>query len=200
LPFIDVADDYYAYNYINQLYCHGVIIGRSTTLFVPDGTNGNVSYAELVKMIDIALLEKTDSDGEDLPVSFSNVHSDDWFRNYWAVAEEARVVRSYDAFAYSIDPNASIPREVAALYVARALGATATDFTAPFSDVTDLTDPYAYAIYALSNSYVIDDQNNDVSTPIITGVDETHFNPDDFILRSEAAALIYRASLSDLLE
>jgi hypothetical protein len=195
LPFIDVATDNFAYDYINQLYCTGVVQGRSTTLFVPDGANGYVTYAELVKMIDIALLHKDDSDGTNLDVSFSNVHSDDWFRNYWAIAEEARVARSYDSFAYAIDPNANIPREVVALYVARALGATASNFTAPFSDVTDLTDPYAYAIYALSHLSVTVDG---VSTTVITGVDSTHFNPTDFISRSEAATIVYRASLSDL--
>lgn len=193
LPFIDVATDNFAYNYINQLYCTGVVQGRSTTLFVPDGANGNVTYAELVKMIDIALLKKTSSDGSNLTVSFSNVHTDDWFRNYWAIAEDARVVRNYDSFAYTIDPNENIPREVVALYVARALGATATNFTAPFSDVTDLTDPYAYAIYALSHLSVTVDG---VSTTVITGVDSTHFNPTDFISRSEAATIVYRASLS----
>ena len=195
LPFLDVATDNFAYDYINQLYCTGVVQGRSTTLFVPDGTNGYVTYAELVKMIDIALLKKTSSDGTNLTVSFSNVDTNDWFRNYWAIAEDARVVRSYDSFAYTIDPNANIPREVVALYVARALGATATNFTAPFSDVTDLTDPYAYAIYALSHLSVTVDG---VSTTVITGADSTHFNPTDFISRSEAATIVYRASLSDL--
>ncbi len=167
--FEDVPADYWAYDYIMDLYYAGIINGETPTMFVPEG---NVTRAEFAKMAVLVFgLSNTATESK-----FEDVAPDDWFAPYVIAATEAGIVLGTSETTYS--PNDTITREQIAAIIGRQLNA-ASENPSGYGDSADIE------AYALPYVTGLSEQG------ILTG-DNGVFRPKDYSTRAEAATIIDR--------
>ena len=111
LPFIDVPENFWAYDYIKELYDLGVVNGKSETIFDPQG---NVTRGQFVKMIGAL-------DGVDVSkytkCRFDDVNAGSAFAPYIEWAAENGIVLGYDEHTFA--PGESISRQQIAVMLYR---------------------------------------------------------------------------------
>ncbi len=171
-------DDIYGHwaeGYIEELYCRGVISGKSEESFAP---NDNITRAEFLK---IALLNagydvsgSTDSD-------FSDVSSGDWFYEYVSFATENEFTEGYDDGTFK--PNDSINRAEAIVILMRIADEKITEEYSGDEDFSDVSSDDWFA-EAVGLAY---------ETGITEGYSDGTFRPANNISRAEVAAIAVRA-------
>ncbi len=173
VPFDDIYG-HWGEPYIDELYCRGVVIGRSTTLFVP---SDNMTRAEFLK---VALLNAGFSVDGSAGENFSDVSAGDWYYEYVSYGVSKGYIEGYDDGTFL--PNADINRAEALVILMRIAGVTSYDVTASeiaFSDVS-ASNWFAYAIVTA------------YSKGIVEGYDTGAFLPGNHITRAEVAAMAVR--------
>lgn len=172
-PFSDTYG-HWAEGYIEELYCRGVVSGRSEDTFAP---NENITRAEFLK---IALLdfshEVEGSDDED----FSDVDSGDWYYEYVSYASAEGYIEGYSDGTFK--PNDYINRAEALTILIRIAGGETSEVSGEmnFSDVSE--DDWFAAV--VSTAY---------DAEITEGYSDGTFRPGNNISRAEVAAIAVRA-------
>lgn len=120
LPFADVPDGSWYYNYVGQLFSDGVVDGMTASTFEPQG---DVTYGQALKLVLLATgLEPSDEDT-----------SGHWAQKYKNLAVDAGIVSS----SFGSDLNASISRIEIASLAAKAMGLSDSSGDSPFTDTED---------------------------------------------------------------
>lgn len=168
-PFVDVASDFWASDYILEMHKAGIINGMGDNKFEP---NGSVTKGQFVKMITAAAGIKAGAaaDGEH------------WAAPFVKAAKDASLIN--DAIAMeTADLDQSISREQMASIVAAAAKYKEVSVT---DEKTNFTDEAAISDWA----------KNDVQTAaalgIITGFEEGDFKPAEGATRAQAATMLSR--------
>lgn len=175
MKFNDVADDYWAKEYIDYLSARNIIAGKGNNMFAPNDT---VTRAEFVKIL--AGVAGADVSKE-TTAAFSDVAADAWYTPYVAWAYNANVAKGSDEKFY---PNAQISRQEMATMLYR----FACDImnkqlpdkvpTADFADNDQIADYAKVAVKELQESGIIGGKENNM------------FAPNDFATRAEASKMI----------
>ena len=128
LPFTDVAEGDWYYEFVSEMYAKGVINGMTETTFVPNGT---LTYGQALKLIAVGL-----GKGEQPAGSH-------WASGYLTLA------KTEGWLASDVDLNGSVSRLAFCQIAAKAKGLTEQPASNPFTDTAD-TD-----VLALVNAGVI---------------------------------------------
>lgn len=169
--FSDVAQNHWAYTYIEQMNKQGIISGYDGK-FRPEDT---ITRAEYVKLLCVAFGISASQDN-----FFADVSSDDWFAPYVGGAYSAGIVQGN---GLGFNPNSTITREDASVMLWRLLekrGAVASDSANPFDD----SDFSSYSVQSVAEL---------ASLGIINGMSDRKFAPGLNITRAQAAKIIYSA-------
>lgn len=160
--------------YIDELFCRGVLAGKSETIFDP---SGEATRAEFLKMAILnAGYEVEGATGED----FSDVSTGDWFYEYVSFGAEEGFIEGYDNGKFL--PNEPINRAEALVITMRIAGVAEYDVDeswAEFDDV-DSTDWFAYAVETAADEGIVE------------GYEDGTFRPGNNITRAEVAAISVR--------
>lgn len=183
-PFLDVID-HWAEEFVDEAYNNGWIDGRTPTYFEP---HDDITIAEFIKI----LLESNDEEPSNGDSGFWFVNTYDWALGYIVRAEELDVVRTRDGLVSNF--GLPITRCDAALYIARYKGIEyyLEDDEIAFDDV-DVSGDHAhcaYAVHALSESYVDTDEGEEA---VIEGYGNDEFRPNNYIDRAEALTMLLKA-------
>ncbi len=173
LPFGDVSDDHWARESIFRLYKSNVISGKSASSFAPNDT---VTREEFAKMIVIAFFGKPN----ETTTNFTDVTG--WSVPYVSKAANLGIVNGIAEGIFS--PGASVTRQQAATFVARALKVKnfESDKEAKiFNDDESISDWAKDSVSLLS------------SEGVLVGRENGGFAPLDNVTRAEAAKIIYES-------
>jgi hypothetical protein len=181
--FLDIVGFEWAREAIESLFAHGIIKGKSETIFDPSGF---VTRAEFASMLSRML--------ELIPTSevsnFNDVKSTDWFYNDLRAAAESGIITGYGNGAFK--PHQKVTREEMAAMISRVL------------KTRNIEDPTDEEIDVLLNEY--DDKELleawsrkgsalAAKLGIIQGYDEDgkkNFKAKRFATRAEAVVMLYR--------
>ncbi|MCD6109669.1 S-layer homology domain-containing protein [bacterium] len=168
VPFDD-TEGHWAKRYIDELFCAGIVSGRSKYKFVP---NGGATRAEVTK---IALLMNEFNIDESLKPDFSDVGIDHWAYNIIANGEDSKIIEGYEDGYFR--PNQKVTRAELAKIFLLASGFTIPDKVSySFPDVPD----YAWYYKVVSYAFSLD---------IVSGYADGLFKPDQEITRAEVAKI-----------
>ncbi|MBE7049683.1 MAG: S-layer homology domain-containing protein [Ruminococcaceae bacterium] len=173
LPFEDISQEHWARESILKLYKSKVISGKSRTSFAPDDT---VTREEFAKMLVIALF----GESTDTTTQFSDVTG--WSVPYVAKASKLGIVTGIAEGIFS--PGATVTREQAATFAARALKAKNFTFekeAKTFNDDESISEWAKEGVSLLS------------SEGILVGRENGEFDPLTGVTRAEAAKIIYES-------
>ena len=174
VTFSDIKPNFWAASYIESMAAKGIISGRPTGIYDPQG---NVTRAEFAKMVTVAmnLVDET------LKSNFSDVPADAWYAPYVASAEKAGIITGYTDGTFR--PDGLITREEMAAIIFRALGEDAPRRIYDFLTFDDNNNIATWARTAVAAA---------VRDGIITGKPGNMMDPKGKTTRAEAAAIIYR--------
>lgn len=165
---------HWAEDYIEELYCRGVVNGLDDDTF---GPSNNATRAEFLKM---ALLNAGyDVDGAS-GESFSDVSSGDWFYEYVSFGVEEDIIEGYSDDTFR--PNNSINRAEALVITMRIAGIDEYDVDSDWDEFEDVDsdDWYAYAVETAADEGIVE------------GYSDGEFKPGNNITRAEVAAISVR--------
>ncbi|WP_162463107.1 S-layer homology domain-containing protein [Paenibacillus psychroresistens] len=129
--------------------------------------------ATLVRILGLPIPKQTTN-------TFTDVAADSWYAGYIAAVKEQGIVSGIGNGTYA--PDQKVTREQLALMLTRALKLNApTDSVTAFRDADTAAKTSIPALIAV------------VEAELITGVDETHFNPLGLVTREMLAAVAVRA-------
>lgn len=174
--FTDISDEFWAKQEIEYLASNGVIAGRSSGIFQPQGT---VTRAEFAKLI-TAALNISDSGAVN---TFDDVNTSDWYSGYISSAVRSGIINGYTDGTFK--PNNGISRLEMAVMAGRALkikGCKVPENTEQYLAFND-RDLIAYGEEEIALA---------VQYGIISGRPGNILDPDGVSTRAEAAAIIYR--------
>lgn len=179
LPFADVSEDGWSYEYILKLYQLGVVSGRSETVFDP---TGDVTRAEFVKML--ACLDGADTSAYSA-CRFEDVGDTDYFAPFIEWAAENGIVKGVSATAFA--PGEKISREQMAAIICRyaeyagiALGDKVEAVT--FADADEISDYAVGYVATLQKAGVLNGFENPDGT--------YSFRPNDHTTREQACKVL----------
>ena len=178
MPFEDVQNDTWYYNYVATAYEFGILNGKSETEFDP---NANMTLAEAAKIA--ACIHYYFYAYEDYDFT---TETRDWYEPYVDYCYENGIID----YGISFDWNKNATRAEMAYFFSNAdRGDCIVNPDVPLTDIpdVDISTPYAINILELYRR------------GIATGSDEyMTFYPDANVLRSEAAAFISRIICYDM--
>ncbi|MEQ8236930.1 MAG: S-layer homology domain-containing protein [Syntrophomonadaceae bacterium] len=162
----------WAYNQITDLMEKGIVAGYEDKTFKPDN---NVARAEFMVMINKAF-----GYNQAMEISYTDVKAGDWFYNDVAIASAAGYIAGYDDG--TMQPNAPVTREQAAVMLAKVLALDTTGYKLlPFTDTNTIG---AWSLHSVSALF---------DAKMISGYLDGTFKPANPINRAEAAVLISKA-------
>lgn len=168
MPFGDVVSNYWARDYISDLYEKGII--SDAAYFRPEDC---ITRAEFVKLA-VAAFNIT---SEENIAGFSDVSESDWFFPYISAAADNGIVTGDNSYFY---PEDNITREDICVILHRIVKHTAEKST-EFADMRDISD-YAYdAVMSLAD------------LGVVNGNENGEFQPKLFATRAQAAKMISAA-------
>lgn len=183
MPFTDVKEGSWYYDYVALCYENGYMTGVSNTEFGPKVTLSRAQLATIISSI-----EGIDDSAYTNQI-FSDVPNGKWYFTAVNWAQSCGIVAGYDNGTFG--PNDDITREqLAVMLYAYAnyknfdVGARVDDLNVRFSGDADRIHDWAYE--ALSWA---------VANEIITGTTDTTINPRGSASRAEAATMIYKFAL-----
>ncbi len=179
--FSDVSNSIWYAPSVYALVQKGIISGKSATTFDPQG---NLTRAELMKMLASAVKSSGELSAYAEVQSFSDVPVGSWFAPYvnWAAANEITNGYSDGTFA----PNRAVTRAEAASLVVRFAQKTGVSELKAVNEKTTFTDDAKIAGWAKENIYICQQAG------IFGGYPDGDFRGGNNILRSEAAAVLCR--------
>lgn len=167
MPFDDLSG-HWARSEVENLYCRGVVSGKSYYYFMPDE---EITRAEFLKIILLNADEDMD-DYDDENEPFDDVHSSDWFEKYVVAGYELDLIDKEDEFR----PHDTINRAEAVTMLVRLADVSTSSSSTVFDDV-DTWDWYA--------KYV----RSAYSYGIIEGYNDNTFRANNPLTRGEAAVM-----------
>lgn len=174
--FDDISELEWAVDAITQLYYKGVINGKTESLFYPNDT---VTREEFAKMITLAF----DMRLIDNEFPFEDITNEDWSFPYVKTAYLAGITNGIDEKIFGKGTN--ILRQDLCVMVYRAIKSgdyTLTDTSdIVFNDSENISDYAKEAVLAMAGA------------GIVSGDENTNFNPFMSATRAEAAKIIYLA-------
>lgn len=169
IPFTD-AKGHWAEIYIDQLYKAGIVSGKTTTTFDP---NGLITRAELTKVAMKAFIKA------ELPViienPFSDVSAGDWYAPFVEQARIQGILAGYSDGTFK--PNNSITRAEALKILILASGLDYAGTASYFSDVPQEVWFTPYVSYAKNNG-------------IVGGYEDGTFKPENSVTRAEVTKMV----------
>lgn len=179
LPFKDVSEKNWFYEYVADVYEKGIMEGKSETVFDP---NTNVTRAEFVTIV-ARIAEADTTDGREALASFTDAKKNAWYADAmgWGVKEGLVTGTG----ASTLAPNEPMTRAQLATFVARLteyLGITLPEDPEAVGSFSDVKNGkwYSDSVEALRAS------------GLINGDGTGKFKPNDTSKRSETAALVSR--------
>lgn len=172
LIFVDVDEDYWGYEYINELAKTDVLTGDGDGKFRPDDS---ITRAEFTAV----LARSAGEDGELTQTEFSDVPESEWYSGYVAWADEAGIVNGVGDNRF--EPELHVTREDACVMITRAMNSDPVknnESELSFSDKNDISE---YAVDAVVILW---------SDGIINGYDDGSFRPKSSITRAEACKIL----------
>lgn len=179
--FSDVSNSSWYAGSVYALVQEGIISGKTATTFDPQG---NLTRAELMKMLACAVLTNEELAEFRSGDSFSDVRSGDWFAAYvnWAAANE--ITNGYSDGTFG--PNRAVTRAEAASLVVRFAQKTGVSALEPVNARESFADDGKIADWAKENIYICQQAG------IFGGYQDGTFRGGSNIVRSEAAAVLCR--------
>ena len=168
LPFKD-ANNHWAYEFIKELYCRGIVQGRTQNAFQPDSP---ITRAEMVK---IALLN-FDYKISSKKCEFADIGTNAWYRKYVCTAKSAKIISGYSNGLFK--PDQPVTR-AEALKILLLASKTLIDKTTTESTFNDIPTDAWYAAQV----------NFAAKLKIIEGKSKTTFAPEAKITRGEMAKI-----------
>jgi len=175
IPFIDVAETYWARDYIQYCYDKGLFKGTSDTTFSPNET---ISKAEVV-----ALLSRLDNfDGNSSGIRFfSDVKKDDWYAMYAGWAYDKGLVNPGDFNGENTMQRVAIARMLYNYIKKDGIDTDIkTDEVERYSDMGSIAGSARSAVLYLRSQGIMD------------GTGDNTFSPSNTLTRAEMAAIMYR--------
>ena len=154
----------------------GVINGRSSEVFDPDGL---VTREEFVKMT-VSLFDVKVEHGD---LDFVDVSEDDWFYIYVKAAVQKDIIKGTSETTFGTGLN--ITREDMSTILYNALIYKKIALSSGEINFSDKDAVSSYAETAVANL---------TAAGILTGYTDNTFRPQDFSTRAEAAKLLYEVS------
>jgi hypothetical protein len=174
--FTDVPQAYWAYTYINDLYCRGVISGYLDETFRP---GGYASRAQIAKMLTLAMgwpLEHPQTP------TFSDVPEFSWGYEYIETAAAHHIISGYADGTFR--PSNPVTRGQLTKMIVLAKGWEIINPSRPhFTDVGRGTAFYQYAETAVAHS-------------IISGYADATYRPGNHATRAQLSKILYTATVA----
>lgn len=174
VPFTDIFG-HWSEPYVDELYCRGVVSGRSYYSFVP---NDNITRAEFLK---VALLNAGYDVSGSAEENFSDVSTADWFYEYVSFGVSEGFIEGYSDGTFK--PNSYINRAEALVILMRIAGVDSyavSQSDIKFSDV-NASDWFAYAVVKANQQ------------GIVNGYGDGTFGPGNNVSRAEVSSMAVKA-------
>jgi len=167
----DVPSTYWAYQYIHDLSCRGVLAGTGSGNFSPNAATTRVQFAKMISLARGWVLLNPATP------SFNDVPASNPLYTYVETAAANAAITGYQDGSFR--PNLSISRAQTALILVRAYGWPTNTAGGPhFSDVP--SGHFAYA--AVETAY---------NRGIINGLSATTFAPNASVTRAQISKMLY---------
>jgi S-layer homology domain len=193
-PFIDVPVDYWAYNYIVYVYCHGVVNGVGGNSFAPNATATRAQFSRMVvKARGLTIITPASQSFTDVPPNY-------FAYTYIETAKLAGIVSGYTqaqctavnaAFPCFL-PNSPVTRGAMAKFVVKAWD---WPQTTPPSGQTFTDVPPSYAFYVFIETAkarnIIDGET--AAQCLAVGRTFPCFLPNDNLTRAQLSKTLFRS-------
>ena len=173
INFADLPNNHWAYGYISNLYCAGIMSGYDDGLFHP---GYNMNRAQFAKMLTLSLGWSLT---QPLTATFSDVPLSHWASRYIETAASYSAMSGYNDGGFH--PGLNMTRAQVAASIVRARGFSSLAPSNPtFSDVA--RSYWAWRWIEVANS-----------VGIVSGYSDGSFKPDSFSDRAQMAKIIRRS-------
>ncbi|WP_235886404.1 S-layer homology domain-containing protein [Paenibacillus cymbidii] len=186
--FIDIDQDYWAYDAIADMSKRGVINGYDDETFKPQNSITREEFAKL-----IAMTFSLDLPNPEQP-TFADVQPDRWSYSYIEAAKEFLTGYFPPKGKSFYSPETKTTREDVAVALVKVLGYTPDDLEDPnilernFVDVNEMS-------FGLRDYIALATEKQ-----LISGYDDYTFRPENPITRAEVATLLYRSIKSSAMD
>lgn len=174
------TEGHWAEDYISELVSQGVVSGKTSTTFDPEGT---LLRAEMAKIAVLAFAGEDEVD-EDYDAGFVDVDEDAWYAAYVNTAAKLDMVGGYtDSNGVStgyFGPGDTVTRAAGVKILVAAAGLSTDETSNPFEDVASGSWYEEYVLAAYWNS-------------VLDGTTDTTFSPADSMTRGAAAKVTVNA-------
>lgn len=176
LPFDDVSDKHWAYEYIKKLFDKGIVNGKTENGYCPDDA---ISREEFVKIAVGAFSIAAKSDN--IP-EFADVPNDAWYYDCVTAAASNGIINGTGENIFGTGGN--ITRQQMAAIIYRIISGKVSDVerNVSYGDYEQIDDYAKNAVCVLTQCKIISGDTNGL------------FRPQDSLTRAEAAKVIYTAN------
>lgn len=174
MNFPDLPDNYWAYPYISQLYCQGIMSGYSDGLFHPHATMNRAQFSKLVTLsMGWTLINPPQP-------TFTDVPTNHWAYQYIETVAAHGAVTGYSDGSFH--PGYNVTRAQITITIVRAHNwpRITPSSGQTFTDVP----PNHWAYVPIETA---------VSEGIISGYGDGRFGPDDYSSRDQLARVIFKS-------
>ncbi|WP_336783609.1 cadherin-like beta sandwich domain-containing protein [Paenibacillus illinoisensis] len=178
LEFNDVTN-HWAKESINNMGSRMVVSGTGNDVFNP---NQDITRAEFAAMIVRGLGLKL----EDGPSRFNDVKTTDWYSSAVNTAYEYKIINGFGDNTFL--PNEKITREQAMVITANAM--RITGLNGQFTNSTAMLQPYRD--HTQVSTWAITSVADTLQAGVVSGRNNMHLAPRDYITRAEVATIIER--------
>lgn len=170
----DVAENHWAYQWVDYMQSHGYIHGYPDGNYRPEQNITRAEYVTILKYI----LNTEGKSGK----SYSDVNEGDWFYDIIHGAVAAGYLNGYTDG--TMKPNNFITREEAAVIIAQAYNLQTDSDVSKFSDKDEISSWAVPYVGTLSTHAIL-----------MGDADTSNFRPKDFMSRAEVASIIAQTEI-----
>ena len=177
LPFKDVHEDDWFYNYVKSAYEGKLMNGITETYFEPE--------TKLTRAMFVTILHRIDGEKIEGSCEFNDVPKDAYYRNAVAWASANGIVNGMSETEFAPDENITREQMAAILY-------RYAQYKGIDTSIGDDANILSYDDYSSISEYAIPAMQYTAGSGLITGKTQSTLNPKDNTTRAEAAAVFVR--------
>ena len=178
MPFVDVTENDWSYEFIKYVYENGIMKGVSDTLFEPRNNTSRAMLVTMLYRLDNSLID------DQYELKFSDIDENSYYEDAVKWAEKNNIISGYSSDKFGPHDNITREQLVTVLYRYAKYKNINIDYELindnKFNDIRNI------------GEYAVDAVNWAISCDILQGINDDKLDPQGFATREQIATIFMR--------